>query len=142
MKEVNYEDSYKELNTIEEILTHKAKAWEYEQECRYLSKDNKKCEPKIEIKKCKECKTEIDIGEKCEPKIKIGKITKIYFGAPYEELENIDEIKKIHKKLKKYLGLKEKLKKYLKKHNSGTACKKNNAKITCEDYYFNKPTKK
>jgi hypothetical protein len=62
---------------------------------------------------------------------KIGKITKIYFGAPYEKLTNIDNIKEKHPKLKKYLECKKELKKYL-------DCEK----ISYEDYKFDKKNKK
>jgi hypothetical protein len=133
MKEVNYEDSYKGLNTIEEILTHKTKEWKYEHECRYISKDDVKLKTTIEKKTVERCGVKEKTVEKNVTKIKIEKITKIYFGTPYEELGNYGEIKKIHTKLRKYLYLKEELKSF---------CNKIKPKITCEDYYFNKPTKK
>jgi hypothetical protein len=89
MKEVNYDDDYKNLNTIEEILTHKTEEWEYEKEFRCLVQD-----------------TNTDGITR-----KIGTITKIHFGTPYEKLEpeNYKEIKKIHTKLRKYLYLKKEL---------------------------------
>ena len=36
--EVKYKDSKDDLDNIEDILTHKSTVWEYEKECRYLSK--------------------------------------------------------------------------------------------------------
>jgi hypothetical protein len=116
MEKVVYSDSYKNLNTIKKILTHKTTEWKYEKECRYLSKDNKKY-------------------------VKIGVITKIYFGTPYKELGNYGDIEEKHPKLNEYLECKKELKKYLdcekkylENHNSGTDCEK----ISYEDYKFSK----
>lgn len=88
IKEVNY-DNNNNLNTIEEILTNKSEEWIHEDEYRYLSTDNL-----------------------VNNKVKIGKISKIYFGMPYENLLNYQEIKEKHKKLQKYHELKEKLQTY------------------------------
>jgi len=99
IKKIQYDNNDK-LNTIEEILTNKSKEWIYEDEYRYLSKDNL-----------------------IDNKVKIGKINKIYFGTPYENLLNYKEIIKKHEKLKDYLKLKENLKKI---------CDEN--KIRCEDF--------
>lgn len=101
IKEVNY-DNDDNLNTIEEILTNKSEEWIYEDEYRYLSTD-----------------------DLVDNKVNIGHICKIYFGKPYENLSNYEEIKKKHKGLKKYLELKEKLEKF---------CVKNN--IDYEDFKF------
>lgn len=84
-KKVIYNNKHNELNSIEEILTHKTTSWEYEHEFRYISKNGNN-------------------------KVFKDKITKIYFGTPYEQLVNYDSIKEQHKKLKKYLDLKKKLK--------------------------------
>lgn len=100
IKEVVYGDNYDDLNFVEDILTYKSKEWSYEEECRYISKS---------------C---------CDRALKEN-ITTIYFGTPYEQLENYKSIKKQHKKLKEYLELKKNLKDYAKK-------------IPCKDYDFNK----
>ncbi|MFA7123640.1 MAG: hypothetical protein WC212_06355, partial [Candidatus Delongbacteria bacterium] len=71
----------------------KSKDWEYEKAFRYLSNDSK------------------------SDKVEIAKISKIYFGTPYERLRNFDQIKENHKNLKKYHNLREKLKKYLDEKN-------------------------
>lgn len=76
------------LNTMEEILTNKSPQWAYEHEFRYLSTD-----------------------DLVDNKVKIGKITKIYFGTPYEQLRNYQEIMEQHTTLKEYLQKKESLKK-------------------------------
>lgn len=101
--QVKYSNEYSRLDSIEDILTHKSKKWSYENEFRYLS------------------------NEGTEDKVKIGKITKIYFGTPYEDLENYDDIKKEHEKLRKYLSLKEELEGFCEGKS-----------ILCEDYHFNK----
>ncbi len=67
IKHVDYDNSFKPKNT-KEILTHKTKIWEYEKEYRYLSEQHK--------------------GNH----VKIGRIVKIHFGTPYENLTNSDEI--------------------------------------------------
>ncbi len=103
IKEVNYDTKYN-LNTIEEILTNKSTEWAYEDEYRYLSTDTLE-----------------------DNKVKIGKITKIYFGTPYENLLNYEEIKREHENLKKYLALKNKLIKFCKDES-----------IDYEDFKFNK----
>jgi hypothetical protein len=112
IKEVTYNNSYEKLNSIEQILTHKSKEWEYENEFRYLTKND------------------------CERK-KIGNITKIYFGTPYKKLLNYHKIEKSHTKLKEYLKCKQELKKYLKcKQESKKICKNQKPeKCTC-DYEF------
>lgn len=101
IKEINYGDN-NNLNTIEEILTNKSKEWIYEDEYRYLSTENL-----------------------TDNKVKIGNICKIYFGTPYERLSNYKEIKSKHKDLRKYLRLKEKLKRFC-----------GNKNICCEDFQF------
>ncbi len=87
IKEVIYRNDYKQLNSIEEILTHKTTEWQYENEFRCIIEDINTC----------------GITRK------IGNITKIYFGTPYESLENYEKIKGKHTKLKKYLECKNKL---------------------------------
>jgi len=78
IKEVSY-DNNTDLNTIEDILTNKSLEWAYEDEYRYLST------------------YKLD-----DNKVKIGKITKIYFGTPYEKLKNYQDIKSKHIKLREY----------------------------------------
>lgn len=101
-KKVEYDDNKKELNTIEDILTNKSKAWSYEKEWRYLKETD-------------------------DNPIKMGKITRIYFGTPYQSLDNYTEIQSIHKNLQKYHNLKKLLKKY---------CEDNSPTIVFEDYLF------
>ena len=88
------------LDKIEDILTNKSKEWVYEDEYRYLSTD-----------------------DLINNKVEIGKITKIYFGTPYEKLQNYQEIKDKHKDLKDYHELKAKLQDFCKKKN-----------IICQDF--------
>jgi len=103
IKQVRYTNSTENLDTIEHILTRKSEEWKYENEFRYL------------------IKTEDQDGVE----IHIGKIIKIYFGTPYKSLKNYEEIKGIHKSLKQYLDLKDKLESFCTgKH------------IQCEDYKF------
>ena len=87
-----YTDDKDDLNKIEDILTRKSTVWEYEKECRYLSKEEKN-------------------------PVNIGEVTKIYFGTPYRNLENYAEIKKKHTKLQDYLKLKKDLELYCKENN-------------------------
>ena len=70
IKKVEYGNNSNFTN-IDEILTHKTESWRYESECRYLSKNDEANHLKTDD---------------------IGKITKIYFGTPYENLTNSDEI--------------------------------------------------
>jgi len=83
----------KNLNTLDKILTHKTKEWRYEDEYRYLS------------------------NSPVDNKVKIGKIIKIYFGTPYENLLNYEEIKRRHKYLKEYLDFKQNLELFCTKKN-------------------------
>ncbi len=101
--ELKSNEEWKNRNWIEKFLTHKSAAWSYEHEYRYIK----------QIK---------------EEEINIGKITKIYFGTPYEKLGNYGDIKKNHTKFQKYLELKECLERFCKE-------KYPNRKI-CEDYPF------
>ncbi len=89
IKEVVYSDKYSNLDSIKKILTHKTTEWQYEHEFRYLSID-------------------------ADNKEKIGDITRIYFGTPYERLENYKKIIGEHTKLKEYLECKKELKEELK----------------------------
>lgn len=84
IKKVKYSNLADNLNSIEKILTRKSEEWKYEDEFRYLSKEQNN-------------------------KVKIGNIVKIYFGAPYKNLNNYNDIKNKHEKLKEYLKLKNKL---------------------------------
>ena len=101
IKQVRYSNVTTNLNSIEAVLTRKSEDWQYEDEFRYLSKNT-------------------------DEKVKIGKITKIYFGMPYKNLINYDDIKKKHSKLKKYLELKEELEKFCVTEN-----------VEYNDYEFN-----
>lgn len=101
IKQVKYTNSTEKLNTIEQILTRKSEEWKYEDEFRYLTTE-------------------------ANNEIKIGDIVKVYFGTPYKELVNYDDIKNKHKKLGEYLKLKGKLHDFCKEKN-----------IQLEDYKFN-----
>ncbi len=98
IEEVKYGNN-DNLNTIKEILTNKSEEWIYEDEYRYLS-DNL-------------------LGNK----VKIGKINRIYFGTPYENLTNYEEIKERHEDLQKYHKFKKDLQDFC-----------NTKGITCEDF--------
>ena len=100
-KQVQYINSKENLKSEIDILTRKSAVWQHESEWRYL-KNNV-------------------VGNV----VKLGKITKIYFGRPYKKLKNYDNIEKKHEKLRKYLSLKEELKKILRKKH-----------IEWEDYEF------
>lgn len=102
IKEINY-GTNDDLNTMEEILTNKSKEWDYEDEYRYLSTNDLE-----------------------DNKINIGKIIKIYFGTPYEQLTNYEEIRQQHQSLQDYHKLKETLK---------NECSTKG--ISCEDFKFN-----
>ncbi len=108
IKEVFYSNNRSDSSDIEKILTRKSKAWKYEHECRCIIKD----------------------GRKGAVTRKIGRIAKIYFGTPYEQLENYNEIKKKHTKLKEYRKLKYRLMK----------CVENRG-IDCKDFDFKKLNK-
>jgi len=74
-KEVKYGETNR-FSTVEEILTNKGIDWEYEKEVRYLINTEKKYYK--------------------------NKITKIYYGTPYEKLTNFSEITKKHRFLNKF----------------------------------------
>lgn len=74
---VNYTSTNNCYDTIEKILTNKAPEWKYEAELRFISR-----EPSEFLKL---------------------EISKIYFGTPYQQLVNYDEIKTEHRKLRQYL---------------------------------------
>lgn len=88
VKKVKYEDEVPEKENVEEILTTKLKYWQHEAEYRFITEDN-------------------------EDKCGIGKITKIYFGSPYENLTNSDKIIQESKQILEYKKYKEKLNKFL-----------------------------
>lgn len=102
IKQVKYVNSADNLNSIEKILTRKSEVWKYEDEFRYLSK-----------------KYDTD-------NVKIGDLVKIHFGTPYKTLNNYDDIKDKHTKLKEYLKLKNELEEF---------CEEK--KIETGDYEFN-----
>ena len=64
-------------NSVVEILTNKSSQWNYEYEWRYLTTNPDKYFP--------------------------AKITKVYFGTPYQHLSNYEDIIVRHNRLKKYL---------------------------------------
>lgn len=88
VKKVKYEYKVPETENVEEILTTKLKYWEHEAEYRFITENNE---------------------DKCE----IGKITKLYFGSPYENLTNSDKIIQESKQILEYKKYKEKLNKFL-----------------------------
>lgn len=96
IKQVKYDNSTENLNSIEKVLTHKSKVWEYEDEFRYLSKEQE--------------------GDK----VKIGNLVKIHFGTPYKNLKNYKDIKNKHKNLRDYLRLKTELEDFCKDKNIDT----------------------
>lgn len=104
IEEVDYSNKTSNSSNIKKILTKKSKEWSYEKEHRYIS-------------------------ENCCDKIYKDGITKIYFGMPYKELKNYEDIIGKHKKLEKYLELKEKLENYI---------KDTNANVDVEGYKFAK----
>ncbi len=108
LHKVQYIDHKNDLDTIQDILTHKSTVWSYEKEWRYLKESN------------------------VNP-VNIGKITRIYFGTPYAILENYDEIKNNHKSLSRYLKLKKELELYCKDIDIDI-----DIDIECEDYAFGK----
>ena len=88
VKKVKYQDEVAETENVEEILTTKLKYWKHEAEYRFITENNE---------------------DKCE----IGKITKIYFGSPYENLTNSNEIIPKSKQILEYKKYKEKLENFL-----------------------------
>ena len=95
---VHYDPTNRHNNLIE-ILTNKSSEWKHEEEWRYLSTS-----PDQYLKK---------------------KITKIYFGTPYQRLTNYTDIKTKHNRLKEYLRRATALRAECVKHN-----------IAHEDYQF------
>ncbi len=85
MKYVSKEDFIRNTRDVQEILNRKLKEWGHEDEIRFL----------------------IESGNNLH---KIGKITKIYFGNPYGNLNNTSQVLKKSKNLRKYNELKVKLK--------------------------------
>lgn len=85
---INYETKKDERGNIIDILTYKRKCWEHENEYRFLDKE---------------------IGNR----VKIGKITKVYFGHPYNNVNNQEIIMNNNKKLQKYLWMKKELEEFL-----------------------------
>ena len=86
VEKISYTNSFENLNTVRDMLTHKSTEWCYEHEYRYLS------------------------ASLSDTTIKLGKITKIYFGTPYKGLSNYGEIKTKHEKLNSYMCFQRKLK--------------------------------
>lgn len=77
---------------IDTILTTKLKAWECENEYRFIE-------------------------EVAQNKNRIGVITKVYFGNPYGKLSNTSDILEDNSDLQKYRKLKEELEDFLKEKN-------------------------
>jgi len=73
------------LHNVDDIITRKLKDWEHEQEYRFICDSSKD-------KKCK-----------------IGKITKVYFGSPYDNTNNRENIEDNSPMLRKYDYLKREL---------------------------------
>lgn len=96
LEEVKYGENGRR-NGVIEILTNKSEQWRHEKEWRYLSTE--------------------------QGKFYKSDITKIYFGTPYKNLVNYDEIKRRHKKLREY-------------HRYSTMLKSECASVEllCEDY--------
>lgn len=88
VNEVKYRCNVPITNDIEKILTTKLKCWEHESEYRFISNDGAEYQ-------------------------KIGKITKVYFGLPYENLTNSKNIVSKNQKIQEYKKLKDKLKEFL-----------------------------
>ena len=82
------------FSDVKEVLITKSKSWSYEKEARFLSDD-----------------------ELVNNTIKLGKISKIYFGTPFNSWTNYDDVLKESKSLKKYLCYKKKLESYLASQN-------------------------
>lgn len=97
VREVKYKCTVPTTEDIEEILTTKLKCWEHESEYRFIT-------------------------ENSQNNHKIGKITKVYFGSPYENLTNSENIVAKHSKIINYKKYKEKLKEFLKKNKKIKFC--------------------
>jgi len=102
LHKVDYKNGNDNLDTTESILTRKSTDWVYEEEWRYLKKSNEQC-------------------------IKLGRISKIYFGMPYQHLNNYNAIQKKSNTLKRYLKLKKELEIFCEREG-----------IECVDYDFEK----
>lgn len=89
VKKVKYKAKVPKTKDVEEILTTKLKYWKHEAEYRFITENN-------------------------EDKCKIGKIIKIYFGSPYENLTNSNEIIPKSKQILEYKKYKEKFENFLK----------------------------
>jgi hypothetical protein len=92
VKCVNYVLETPSTSNIDTILTTKLKAWECENEYRFIK--------------------EVE-----QNKNRIGEITKVYFGNPYGNLSNTLNILKDNSDLRKYRKLKEELEDFLKEKN-------------------------
>lgn len=83
------------INDIKTIITTKKKDWCHEKEVRFLKKS------------------------KTEGLYKIGEIKKIYFGSPYKNISNYQEIRDDSRTLRQYNYYKDELKLVCKKHKNG-----------------------
>ncbi len=93
---------------IQDILTRKLIGWQHEDEFRILVKVDKKNKEDIEDKE----------KEKEKHRHDIGKITSVYFGDPYGNIDYSHELKQ-EEAIKNYNENKDKLKKYLDKKTFG-----------------------
>lgn len=91
LKKIKYSDSAMEFDSssvlddnVEKILLNKNTAWEHEDEYRYLEKQN-------------------------DNYFKVEKINAVYFGTPYENLENSEDILKNRESFNRYKKFKEKI---------------------------------
>lgn len=93
---VNYVDDNVEINnnSVPKIISSKLKCWKHENEYRYLNKTG--------------------LGNL----FKIGKIKKVYFGNPYSNTVNKNQIKNASEKLKYYKKYEKDLREYIKDYNN------------------------
>lgn len=92
---------------IKDLLTTKLNAWEHESEWRFL----------WHMDRLEEKKSEYEKGS-----CKIGEITKIYFGDPYGNIKNCDQVFKDNKNIRKYHRLRNELKQIAEKQNPPISC--------------------
>ncbi|MDN5048577.1 hypothetical protein [Aliarcobacter butzleri] len=91
VKEVLYKSRIPKTSNVEIILTTKLKDWKHEAEYRFITENN-------------------------ENKCKVGEITKVYFGSPYENLINTDDIIPKSEQILNYNKYREKLEIFLKEN--------------------------
>lgn len=94
LRRVDYDVENHNYSSVEDVLSNKSNTWRYEHEWRYITNSE-----------CKHFK---------------HAIKKIHFGTPYQHLENYQELKTRHSKLRRYLKLSQSLK--LKCESEGIHC--------------------